>query len=446
MPIPEMIVLLSGPVGSGKTTLAARLSQRFDFQVLKTKNIIRKRFPNAKGERGEFQKCGTLLDDRTNGTWVRDEIQRKIEKESPSRLLVDAVRIEKQVDAIRSAYGPHVKHIHLDASPEVLAERYKDRHPEGFTELPSYSDVAKNPTENRIARLRKIADAVIQILHSNKEDALVRAASHLGLYGAEHERLVDVVVGGEYGSEGKGHVVSYLAREYDILVRIGGPNAGHRVFHMPEPYTHHQLPSGTLFSQAKLVIGPGAVLNVPTLLQEIADCDVSEDRLSIDPQAMIIVPGDLAREKKLVESIGSTGRGVGAATARRILGRSNKKLLLAGNVSDLKPYTGRPTCEVLEEAYLKRRRVLLEGTQGAALSLYHGPYPHVTSRDTTVAGCLAEAGIAPTRVRKVVMVCRTYPIRVESPSEGDSGPMSEEITWKVISERSGIPLEELEPA
>jgi adenylosuccinate synthase len=77
------------------------------------------------------------------------------------------------------------------------------------------------------------------------------------------------------------------------------------------------------------------------------------------------------------------------------------------------------------------------------LSLHHGFYPHVTSRDTTVAGCLAEAGISPSRVRKVILVCRTYPIRVQSPKDGDSGPMSQEVDWKTIAQRSGIPLAEL---
>ena len=88
--------------------------------------------------------------------------------------------------------------------------------------------------------------------------------------------------------------------------------------------------------------------------------------------------------------------------------------------------------------------MLIEGTQGAGLSLFHGSYPHVTSRDTSVAGCLSEAGIPPSRVRRVVMVCRTHPIRVQSPRGGTSGPMGEhEIDWGVIAERSRIPLEAL---
>jgi adenylosuccinate synthase len=99
---------------------------------------------------------------------------------------------------------------------------------------------------------------------------------------------------------------------------------------------------------------------------------------------------------------------------------------------------------VLDEAFSRNLRVLLEGTQGTGLSLYHGDYPYVTSRDTTVAGCLAEAGIAVSRVRKVIMVCRTYPIRVQDPAGGTSGPMSQEITRDEISKRSGKDLEELE--
>lgn len=77
---------------------------------------------------------------------------------------------------------------------------------------------------------------------------------------------------------------------------------------------------------------------------------------------------------------------------------------------------------------------MLEGTQGSGLSLHHGPYPSVTSRDTNVAGCLAEAGIAAARVRKVVMVVRTYPIRVA----GTSGPITSELSWKEIERRSGL--------
>ena len=86
---------------------------------------------------------------------------------------------------------------------------------------------------------------------------------------------------------------------------------------------------------------------------------------------------------------------------------------------------------------MQGQRILLEGTQGTSLSLHHGPYPHVTTRDTTVSGCLADAGIAPSNVRRIIMVCRTYPIRVGGPS----GPLAYEVDMQAIHERSGIPLD-----
>jgi adenylosuccinate synthase len=193
-----------------------------------------------------------------------------------------------------------------------------------------------------------------------------------------------------------------------------------------------------------LLIGPGAVLDVSVLLTEIADCQVEAGRLWIDPQAMIIEQHDVRAETVLAADIGSTGRGGGAAAARRIMGRSDKAVdtpvHLARDVPELRPFI-RPATEVL--AYAAHQAILLEGTQGTALSLFHGDYPHVTSRDTTVAGCLAEAGIPPARVRKVILVCRTYPIRVGDGPAGSSGPMQQPITWDEISLRSGVSVDEL---
>jgi adenylosuccinate synthase len=138
------------------------------------------------------------------------------------------------------------------------------------------------------------------------------------------------------------------------------------------------------------------------LLQEISECGVEASRLSIDPKTMIITDEDVKREKQGVSAMGFTGQGVGAAMSRRILGRfDSTPPLLARNVDELKPFI-RDVVEVLDEEYTNGARILLEGTQGAALSLYHGFYPFVTSRDTTVAGCLSEAGIAWNKVRRVI--------------------------------------------
>ena len=272
---------------------------------------------------------------------------------------------------------------------------------------------------------------------------MVKVASHLGLYGRHYERLVDVIVGGQYGSEGKGHIASYLAKEYDILVRVGGPNAGHTVFLDPKPYTFHHLPSGTLTSNARLLIGPGATIYIPGLMKEISECKIDCERLGIGHQATIITEEDRAAEEGIRQAMGSTAQGGGHATARRIRDRQPGGMKLAADYLDLKPFIC-DTCSVLEDAYRAGRKVLLEGTQGTGLSLYHGAYPFVTSRDTTVAGCLAEAGISPSRVRKIIMVCRTYPIRVQNPTNGHSGPMSREITWEEVETRSGYAAGTLE--
>jgi adenylosuccinate synthase len=443
--VPSQIVILSGPVGSGKSTLANALAAEYGIVHIKTHECLEMLKPGVLKERRTLQRLGESLDRKTGGSWVREALDKAIEARAlpaSSIVLVDAARIPGQIESMRQAYGRKVLHIHLTAPLPVLEQRYRDRKGGPIKELSSYKKVLESQTESKVDDLKHIADIVIDSKLNTRADVVTRAAAHIGLYGRDYPRLVDVLVGGEYGSEGKGQIAAYLASEYDYLVRVGGPNAGHTVYEEPKPYVYHQLPSGTRCSSAKLIIGSGAVLRVESLLKEISDCGVDYERLSIDPQAMIISDEDIKREGDLKAAIGSTGQGVGSATARKIMGRSDKNLLLAKHTSELKPFL-RDTCSLLERAYRESKRILLEGTQGTGLSLHHGPYPHVTSRDTTVAGCLAEAGISPSRVRKVVLVCRTYPIRVESPNTGDSGPMSQEITWEEVSRRSGVPLDEL---
>jgi adenylosuccinate synthase len=100
-----------------------------------------------------------------------------------------------------------------------------------------------------------------------------------------------------------------------------------------------------------------------------------------------------------------------------------------------------PTGVELEEAYRKGSSILLEGTQGSGLSLHHGQYPHVTSRDTNVSGCLAEAGIPPSRVRRVLLVVRPTPIRVGDPPndpEATSGRLKHEVQFRQIAQEAGL--------
>ena len=439
------IILLSGPVASGKSKLAGQLSSQFDLLRVETGKLLKARLGDAKSGRVNLQEEGDKLDEETNGAWVSDELARELRQwDEEKSVIVDSVRIPEQVSAIREAYGAIVSHVHLTAPMDVLTDRYNARRrPDDVADGLSYDDVRINDTERLVGRLEKIADIVIDSARCNVADVLVRVASHLRLYGEHDAGFVDVIVGGQYGSEGKGQIAGHLAMEYDLLVRVGGPNAGHKVFELPEPYTHHQLPSGSRRNlNAQLLIGPGAVLNVEKLLQEIAECSVEYNRLRIDRRAMVIKEVDIENETTLVGEIGSTGQGVGAATSRRIMNR-NMTTELAKDIPELAPYMCN-ALDILSSTLAANGRICLEGTQGTALSLFHGDYPYVTSRDTTVSGCIAEAGIPPSKIRRVVMVCRTYPIRVQNPEDGTSGPMSQEISLSVIAERSGKSLEELE--
>jgi adenylosuccinate synthase len=440
------IVVLSGPICSGKSELSFRLRDKYGAQIVKTRDLIKQQLSQVSDERGALQRAGERLDRADGGAWVQNALSRFFQAQQTESVpvglfVVDAARIQGQIDAFRRAFGTAVHHVHLTADQKVLAGRYGQRGTK-TKEFRSYAEVKRSVTERDVEKLAETADIVIGTARCSSDAVLLRATALLGLYPRAILTLVDVLVGGQYGSEGKGNIVGHIAPEYDLLVRVGGPNAGHKVFAEPKPETYHHLPSGTgRAPNAHLLLGAGAVLYPKRLLEEIAIHRVSRERLSIDPQAMVIEDGDRALEEKMLAAISSTFQGVGAATARKIMGRGGKAkpaLRLAKDVDALRPFI-RNGQEILQEAYQRNRRVLLEGTQGTSLSMHHGIYPYVTSRDTTVAGCLADAGIAPKRIRRIVMVCRTYPIRVGGPS----GPMKKDITYKELSKRSGIPIRTL---
>lgn len=436
---------MSGRISAGKSSLALNLTNRAGATLVKTKSLIQQVLPGFEPDRRGFQLAGERLDRRTDGKWISAELNKLLLNNPGTRLVVvDSIRIEKQAHWIRRS-GWSVVHVHLAAAREILAKRYSRRSSKG--ELRSYGALSESKTERDIDELARIADVVINSDRCNLDDVYARVAARLETRPVTAQPLVDVLVGGQYGSEGKGNIVHYLAPEYEVLVRVGGPNAGHKVFRRDQdPFTFHQLPSGALGNpRAKLVLGAGAVINLDALRREISDLALDIDKLIIDPRAMIIERKDINREvKNLRDAIASTAQGVGAATARKILNRwPGSDVRLANAVPALKHYIG-DTVEFFASCFSNGQRIMLEGTQGTSLSIHHGPYPHVTSRVTTAAGCLAEAGLSSRHVRRIVVVCRTYPIRVGSTRTGKtSGPMSAPIELSVISDRSGIPLAEL---
>ncbi|QLH05618.1 adenylosuccinate synthetase [Nitrosopumilus oxyclinae] len=230
-----------------------------------------------------------------------------------------------------------------------------------------------------------------------------------------------VVVGGFFGDEGKGKIISYLAIKDNpkIIVRGGaGPNAGHTIRDGDKVYKVRMLPSGFLNKNAKVMIGPGVVINPDVLNKEIQDFDVA-GRSFIDKHCGIIEETHLSRDSKgeLKEKIGSTGSGTGPANADRAM----RILKLAKDFDSLSSLIVDVPLEV-NSALDANENVLVEGTQGTFLSLWHGTYPFVTSKDVTASGICADIGLGPTKVDEVLVVFKSYVTRV------GTGPLDKELS------------------
>jgi adenylosuccinate synthase len=247
---------------------------------------------------------------------------------------------------------------------------------------------------------------------------------------------VTVVVGGQYGSEGKGKICAHLAlsENIDFIVRCGGPNSGHTVNLGGEIYELRQVPAGFINPSTRLLVAAGALISPRLFLHEVTLCRLDPSRIGIDRNAAIIENSDVdaERSENLRARLGSTGVGVGAAVSRRVL--RSPSLRLAADVAELKPFLTN-TSEEVNQAVRSGKSVVVEGTQGFGLSLYHTElWPFCTSRDTTAHSFLGEVGLG-VRDFEVIMAIRTYPIRVG----GNSGPLPTELTWEEIRHRSRYP-------
>jgi adenylosuccinate synthase len=277
-----------------------------------------------------------------------------------------------------------------------------------------------------------------------------------------------VIVGAQWGDEGKGKIVDLLARHSDVVCRYqGGPNAGHTIIAGGETYKLHHIPSGILYPGTLCVLGAGCVIDPQVLIRELDELEargVSTGDIRISPNAHLIMPWhvalDQASERRLGKlQIGTTRRGIGPAYAdkharigirvqdlldEKILRQKIEVALAEKNVwlervygaepltleevlgrsgswaGRLEPYVA-DTSLLVDTALRRGSRVLLEGGQGTLLDIDHGTYPFVTSSSPIAGGAATGVGIGPTRIDEVLGVAKAYVTRV------GEGPFPTEI-------------------
>lgn len=269
-----------------------------------------------------------------------------------------------------------------------------------------------------------------------------------------------LVIGSQWGDEGKGKVIDFLTETADIVVRSqGGSNAGHTVIANGKKYVLHLVPSGILWDNKVNIIGNGVVINPTSLVEEInylleQGVTITPEKLLISDRAHVVLPIhkeiDAAQEEALGDQkIGTTKQGIGptyADKARRIgirmidladadrlqsvleariktandeLARLGwpkadpevtlKAVMAAADV--LRPHITN-TIPVVNKAIKAGKTVLFEGAQGAMLDIDFGTYPFVTSSNTSAGGCCTGSGVAPTKIDKIIGVCKAYTTRV----------------------------------
>ena len=267
-----------------------------------------------------------------------------------------------------------------------------------------------------------------------------------------------VIVGAQWGDEGKGKIVDLLTQYADLVVRFqGGNNAGHTIVLRGEKFVVHLIPSGILYQDKKCIIGNGVVLDPAVLIEEIDEIKKrgyfqDDSQLMISEEAHLILPYhrriDVAREKTF--KIGTTGRGIGPAyedkvvrCGIRVVDLLDEKVfrekleanLIQKNVyltqvlkdkgfefseifdeylhykNRLEKYV-KNTSLLLHEEIQKGKHVLFEGAQGALLDMDHGTYPYVTASNTVAGNACAGSGIGPTMIHSVIGVAKAYTTRV----------------------------------
>jgi adenylosuccinate synthase len=265
----------------------------------------------------------------------------------------------------------------------------------------------------------------------------------------------DVVVGAQWGDEGKGKVVDFLATQYEHFVRFnGGPNAGHTVVVGEKRFTFHHVPSAAL-SGKSLYVGPGVVINPQILREEVEGIRglVGSLRLTVDYRASLITPAEVELDKRIEvmkaqSAVGTTLRGIGPAYSSRALRISPRvvdvlrkdfdfsiyealygiKLDWKRWLDDSRDVLGGLAGDVrneLKDALDRGESVLFEAAQGTLLDLVFGTYPYVTSSGTTAPHAFSSTGLSYKYAGKVLGVVKAYITRV------GSGPMPTELKGNI---------------
>lgn len=246
---------------------------------------------------------------------------------------------------------------------------------------------------------------------------------------------VSVVVGGQYGSEGKGKVAHYFSKQLKAIagVKVSGTNSGHTVYDSKgNQHILRCVPSACVEEGVHCVIAPGALVELDILLRECVELGITAPYLHIHPNTGIITPEIKSLEKAaaLNARLGSTQSGTGIATVNRI--KCDGSFVRACDIPELRMFLT-DTAQLMRSWLNSGKHIVIEGGQGFGLSLYHThEFPYCTSRDTTAASFLGDAGLSPFDVENVIQVLRSYEIRVA----GNSGPMFRETDWETVTKNA----------
>lgn len=249
----------------------------------------------------------------------------------------------------------------------------------------------------------------------------------------------------QFGSTGKGLLAGHLAHKYapDTVCTAWAANAGHTYIDTKgRKFVHTMLANGIVSPNLRQVmIGPGSIINSEALRNELEQCKdlLTKATIFIHPHAAVITSAHIEEESQF-HAIGSTKKGVGAALCQRIRREKDSNIASRLLPMDLRQFLCTPTD--YRKALMSARVIQIEGAQGHSLSLYHGFYPYVTSRDVSPAQVMADCGIPAHWLSEVMGTFRTYPIRVANRYDaagnmiGWSGPWypdQEEIQWSALN-------------